>query len=120
MSTGLDKWDRNLAGQRLLPGGATFDWPTAEEVSVAQQMLSENVRSGLERVEAAVGGTRLLVDAAGKIVLPGSAVELIAGICAVAHQGTHGHVPYKQSVELIRAAFEWPGLKDAVQSWVAR
>ncbi len=98
----LDKWDRNLAGKSLLPDMDPFDWPDASEIEAAQRALPQEVRNRLHQVESCQPGVTLLRNADNQIVLPQGATELIARICAVAHQGRHGHLPHKVSAGMIR------------------
>ena len=71
-------------------------------------------------MESCQPGVALLKNADGKIVLPQGAAKLIARICAVAHQGRHGHLPHKVSTQMIRRYFQWPDLAKDVKSWMGR
>ena len=59
------------------------------------------------------------MNADDKIVIPRAATELKARICAVAHQGRHGHLPHEVSTRVIQKYFTWPGLKAEVRRWMA-
>ena len=55
-----------------------------------------------------------------QIVLPQGAEALKARICAVTHQGRHGHLPHEVSCRLIQKYFWWSGLKHDVRDWMGR
>ena len=61
---------------------------------------------------------QLWLDSNDRIVLPIGAERLKARICAVAHQGRHGHLPHQVSTALIEKYFWWAGLKQDVQRWM--
>ena len=117
-SDALDQWDRNMAGKSLLPDVEPFDWPAAREIVEAQQALDPAVKATLHEVESSEPDARLWLDADNKIVLPPAADRLKARICAVAHQGRHGHLPYEVSTKLIEKYFRWDGLRKDVKRWM--
>ena len=118
VSGDLDQWDRNLAGQRLLPNLEPFDWPDAKELSAGQEALPAQVKARLKLVESCVPGVRLYTTADGRIVLPQQAEALKARICAVAHQGRHGHLPHEVSADVMQRYFQWPGLRKDAKKWM--
>ena len=120
VSDELDLFDRNLAGKSLLPHLDQFDWPGAREIAQAQQDIPDQLKAVLTEKDSAVPGVKLWVDRDGKIVLPQQAQQLIARICAAAHQGRHGHVPHDISTKVIRRFFWWPDLTVDVKEWMSR
>ena len=116
----LDQWDRNLAGKSLLPEVQPFDWPKPAEFAEAQTQLAPELARVLRRVDSSEPGVSLLLDSDGKIVLPQGAEALKARICAVTHQGRHGHLPHEVSCRLIQKYFWWSGLKHDVRDWMGR
>ena len=59
----LQQWDRNLAGQRLLPEMEPRDWPTAKDISEAQEYhFSALLKANLTRVQSDEPGVYLYLS----------------------------------------------------------
>ena len=113
----LESAERNMAGQSLLPNLQPYDWPSVQRIAEAQSRLDANTQATLRGVETATPDVSLMVDADGLIVLPRDDTDLVAIICAAAHQGHHGHVKAKEMLKRIRECFRWKGLRDDVKAW---
>jgi transposase InsO family protein len=113
----LQQWERNLAGQKLLPHLPTFDWPSAEDIAEAQTRLTNAESNNLQPIQHP-GGTQLLTNSDNKIVLPAADTDLFGRICAVAHQGHHGHVLCKETTERIAKYFAVADMTNSVKGWV--
>ena len=107
--------EANMAGQRLLPSLDPFDWPGPRQIHAAQQDIPGPARRTLRSIDTAEPDIALWVNTDGKIVLPKTAVQLIAAICAAAHQGKHGHMKQKVVCERISKAFWWPGMNADIK-----
>ena len=107
-----------MAGKSLLPTVEPFDWPSAHEIAEAQRALDHQLRAVLRQVESNEPDTQLWLDSNDKIVLSVGAERLKARICAIAHQGRHGHLPHEVSATLIEKYFWWAGLKQDVKRWM--
>ena len=116
----LDQWETNMAVKPLLPEVKPFDWPPAREIVRAQQALPPEVTEDLDLVESSEPGQCLWLNQARQIVLPDGAESLKDRICAMAHQGRHGHLPAEVSAELVSKYFWWDTLKQDVLTWIHR
>ena len=61
-----------------------------------------------------------MVTADGKIWLPPDDELLLARVCAVAHQGHHGHVDGSETTRRIGTCFCLKGIRDKIKGWVDR
>ena len=116
VSEELGPFENNVAGQRLLPNLQPHDWPCIDDITAAQQSLPPATREKLA-VTHTHSGAQLLTDQAGKIVLPSDNHQLIAAICAAAHQGKHGHVKAAEMRRKIEECFTWKGARDDIKKW---
>ena len=113
----LDKHEKNLAGESLLPYLPPHDWPDVASIKASQQHIPERARRTLRSVDTAEPGIAVLTNADGKIVLPANDKQLIAAVCAAAHQGKHGHNTSKQMRKQIEECFWWPNMAADVKWW---
>ena len=114
-SDDLQDGDINLAGEQLLPRLEPMDWPTSRDLERAQQRLSAEERQDLHEEETADGSATLLLDRQNRIKLPAGS-PIIARVCAVAHQGTHGHHTPTETLDRAKEEFHWEGMADTLTS----
>ena len=73
-------------------------------------------REGLHEAESADGSATLLLDRHYRIKLPEDS-PIIARVCTVAHQGTHGHHTPTETLDRAKEAFHWDGMADTLTAW---
>ena len=85
------------------PAGAS----SSSQVDIAeeQELLGVAAKRGLREVEAPEAEVMLWLSEDGRIVLPARDSQVTMRICAVAHQGRHGHVPAGMATERVRKYF---------------
>jgi hypothetical protein len=66
----LAQWDRNLAGQRLLPALPREDWTRAEDIAAEQEGLTDAEKRALHQIEAPEAPVGLWLNGDELIVLP--------------------------------------------------
>ena len=79
-----------------------FIWRSVSEIRDLQ------VKCG---VKAGTGADGLHRCAAGLIIIPEEAVDLILRLCVVAHSGVAGHQGLANTVQTLAEHFSWPTLK---------
>jgi hypothetical protein len=117
----LQQFDRNLAGEKLLPELDPDDWPTAADIAASQRRyLTRRTRRALQEVDTPDPDTKFWINQDRKIVIPEQDNELIARIVAVAHQGQHGHIAHDITRKRCEQVFTWPNMRDQVKRWVCK
>ena len=107
-----------MAGDSLLPNLKPHDWPGVQQIAQAQTTMPAAARQAMRSVETAIPpGVSLLINADGKIVIPANHTQMVSIICAVAHQGHHGHVKEKAMCDTIKECFWWAGMNKDIKEW---